>query len=246
MFRRNTNERADAIPCTLAEMERVSSGVGKKTKGFNTPFAGIDKKVALPEKPRSKANANANVSANVNANENDLFATEMSGVAPLVPDPRGRLGAPEPSATPRSSRRAQDDAEAYAQLADLVDGAGAFDIADTDEHMEGLAPGIDRRLLQKLKRGEYALQGHLDLHGMTAEEARGEVERFVDAARNAGKRCILVIHGRGHHSKEGVAVLKERLKVWLSRGRIAKSVLAFATARPADGGAGAVYILLRK
>jgi DNA-nicking Smr family endonuclease len=217
----------------------------KKNKGFNSPFADIDKKVALPApKPKAKANVNANV--NANANEERLFADEMLGVAPLAPDPRGRLGAPDPSERPRPSRRAQDDAEAYAQLADLVEGGGAFDIEGTDEHIEGLAPGIDRRLLRQLKKGDYALQGHLDLHGFTSEDARVEVERFVDAARAEGKRCVLIIHGRGHHSKEGVAVLKERLKVWLTRGRIARSVLAFATALPADGGAGAVYVLLRR
>jgi DNA-nicking Smr family endonuclease len=142
--------------------------------------------------------------------------------------------------------RAGDDAEAYAQLADLVDGAGPFDIADTDEYIEGLAPGIDKRLLRKLRKGDYALQGHLDLHGHTSDEARAEVERFIAAALAAGKRCVLIVHGRGLNSKEGIPVLKERLKVWLTRGRIARSVLAFATARPADGGAGAVYVLLRR
>src|SRR6185295_13721766 len=105
---------------------------------------------------------------------------------------------------------------------------------------------IDRRLLKKLRKGDYAVQAHLDLHGMTAEEARGEVERFIDRSRNSGQRCLLIIHGRGQHSKEGIPVLKERMKVWLTRGRIGHGVLAFATARPSDGGAGALYVLLRK
>ena len=220
--------------------------MGKKNKGFNNPFAGLDKKVKIdppkkPAPPPAKALAPARPST-----DEDLFADEMHGVQPLAPDPRGRLNAPAPSPRPRASRRAEDDAEAYAALADLVDGVGPFDIADTDEYIEGLAPGIDRRLLRQLKRGDYSIQGHLDLHGMTSEEARGEVERFVDAARNAGKRCVLLVHGRGLHSKDSIPVLKERLKVWLTRGRIGQSVLAFATARPADGGAGAVYVLIRK
>lgn len=219
--------------------------MSKKKKGFNSPFADLDKKVVIPP-PAAKKPAAPPARDKPAPDDDSLFADEMHGVAPLAPDPRGRLGAPPPASTPRPSRRAQDDAEAYAQLADLVEGAGAFDIADTDEYFEGIAPGIDRRLLRQLKHGDYALQGHLDLHGLTAEEARGEVERFIDKARNEGKRCVLIIHGRGHHSKEGIAVLRDRLKVWLTRGRIAKSVLAFATARPADGGAGAVYVLLRK
>jgi DNA-nicking Smr family endonuclease len=173
------------------------------------------------------------------------FEEEMAGVARLSPDPRGRLGAPEPTTAPRRVRQS-DDAEAYAQLADLVEGVGPFDIADSDEYIEGLAPGIDKRLLRKLRKGDYALQGHLDLHGMTSEEARDEVERFVDSALGDGKRCLLIIHGRGLNSKDNIPVLKERLKVWLTRGRIGRRVLAFATARPTDGGAGAVYVLLRR
>jgi DNA-nicking Smr family endonuclease len=178
--------------------------------------------------------------------EAQLFADEMAGVEPLAPDPRGRLGAPPPSARPSGGRRVAEEAEAYAQLADLVDGVGPFDIADTDEYMEGLAPGIDRRLLKKLRRGDYALQAHLDLHGLVTDEAHLAVERFLASARAAGQRCVLIVHGRGHNSKEGIPVLKERLKVWLTRGRLSRVVLAFATARPADGGAGALYVLLRR
>lgn len=219
--------------------------MGKKPKGFHTPFADLKAKVVLPAPPKAQPKPASPVEPKP-ASDEDLFADEMLGVAPLPPDPRGRLGALPPSERPRPSRRATDEAEAYALLADLVDGTGQFDIADTGEYVEGLAEGIDRRLLRQLKRGDYAIQAHLDLHGLTAEEARPEVERFVDGARAAGKRCVLVIHGRGHGSKDGIPVLKERMKVWLQRGRLSKAVLAFCTARPADGGAGAVYLLLRK
>ncbi len=178
--------------------------------------------------------------------ESRLFADEMIGVAPLEPDPRGRLNAPPPSVKPPADRRAREDAEAYAALADLVGGGGTFDVADSDEYIEGIAEGVDRRLLRKLRKGDFAVQAHVDLHGLTSDEARGEVERFIDSARSSGNRCVLIIHGRGLHSKEGAPIIKERLKVWLSRGRIGKLVLAFTTARPSDGGAGALYVLLRR
>jgi len=181
--------------------------------------------------------------------EEQVFADEMRGVAPLDPDPRGRvLGGAAPSSTVGAARprRVDDESEAYAALADLVEGHGAFDISATDEYIEGLGPGIDKRLLKKLRAGDYAVQAHLDLHGLTSEEARVEVEKFLIAARKDGRRTVLIIHGRGHGSKEGIPVLKERLKVWLTRGRIGQGVLAFCTARPTDGGAGAVYVLLRK
>ena len=180
------------------------------------------------------------------ADDASLFLDEMAGVAPLVPDARGRVGAPEPSGRPAPSRHAADEAEAYASLADLIEGTGPFDIADTDEFVEGIAPGLDRRLLKRLRKGDFALQGHLDLHGMTQEEARAAVETFVARSRASGKRCVLIIHGRGLNSKDQIPVLKERVKAWLERGRISRSVLAFSTARPCDGGAGAVYVLLRR
>jgi DNA-nicking Smr family endonuclease len=209
---------------------------------INRPFADLKKKwIPAPAPAPIPPPAPAPVE-----DDDQLFADEMSGVAPLAPDPRGRLGAPAPAARPPTARRRHEEAEAYAQLADLVDGNGPFDIADTDEYVEGLAPGIDKRLLKKLRRGDYALQGHVDLHGLSSDEAHAAVDRFLAGARAAGKRCVLIVHGRGLNSKEGIPVLKERLKVWLTRGRIARSVLAFATARPPDGGAGALYVLLRK
>jgi DNA-nicking Smr family endonuclease len=234
--------------------------VGKKSKGFNTPFEELEAlkvRLAAEEKARAvekrkaaaapaPAASRASAQAKPHVRDEDVFAEEMRGVAQLQPDPRGRVvgGAAPPPAAPR--RRLDDESEAYAELADLVEGAGVFDITATDEYVEGIGPGIDKRLLRKLRAGDYAVQAHLDLHGFTSEEARPEVEKFLDGARKDGRRCVLVIHGRGHNSKEGIAVLKERLKVWLTRGRISKGVLAFCTARPADGGAGAVYVLLRK
>jgi DNA-nicking Smr family endonuclease len=72
------------------------------------------------------------------------------------------------------------------------------------------------------------------------------VDRFLREARNQGKRCVLVVHGRGIHSRDQVPILKDALRSWLATNRFGRHVLAFATARPADGGAGAVYVLLRR
>ncbi len=215
----------------------------------NNPFAALKGKVSVPVaaavtrmvKPPAPV-----APPSPPPNEQDLFNDEMAGVAKLGDDPRGRLGAPEPSAAIRPRQRLSEEAEAYAMLADLVDGTGPFDISDSDEFIEGLGPGVDRRLLRKLRRGDYSVQAHIDLHGLTSDEAHGEVQTFVAAAQRDSKRCVLIVHGRGMHSKEGIPVLKERLKIWLTRGRVGRSVLAFATARPTDGGAGAVYVLLRR
>ena len=89
-------------------------------------------------------------------------------------------------------------------------------------------------------------QAHVDLHGMIADEAQPAVERFLIDAVQKGLRCVLIVHGKGLNSKDHTPVLKEKLKSWLARGRAATLVLAFTTARPHDGGAGALYVLLRR
>lgn len=176
--------------------------------------------------------------------DEELFRQEMNGISPLATAGSGRE---RPIEQERQVLvRQSDEAEAYAQLSDLVAGGGTFDISDSDEYIEGLASGLDRRLMARLRRGDYAVQGHVDLHGLTREEARVKVDEFMHDSRIHGCRCILIIHGRGLNSKDQIPVLKEALRVWLTRGRIARHVLAFATARPTDGGAGAVYVLLRR
>jgi DNA-nicking Smr family endonuclease len=175
--------------------------------------------------------------------DEDLFRREVAGITPLSEAERA---APAPRARPGVRKATDEEAEAIAALADLVAGRAAFDIADTGEYTEGIAQGIDRQLLRRLRRGEYSIQAHVDLHGMTQDQAKTQVAAFVESSRRDGKRCVLVVHGRGLRSKDHVPVIKERLKVWLSRGAIGRRVLAFCTARPSDGGAGAMYVLLRR
>ena len=138
------------------------------------------------------------------------------------------------------------DLDAIDELRALVRGDAPFDLSDGDEYVEGRVAGLDHQIVKKLRRGEFAVQGHVDLHGMTREEAKREVDAFLRSARNAGKRCVVVVHGRGLHSKDHLPVLKDALRTWLSTARFARHVLAFATAQPADGGAGAIYVLLRR
>lgn len=231
--------------------EAASRGKKARAGGFNAPFAAAGERLAelsagmqRPAPPAPAAPATA--PGRGQPSDEALWADQLLGVVPIEHDPRGRVRAPEPSSRPPVSRRAADDAEAYAQLADLVDGQGPFSISDTDEYLEFLAPGIDRRLLRKLRSGEYALQGHVDLHGMNREQARLAVEQFLEKSRQLGRRCVLIVHGRGLNSKDQIPVLKDKVKGWLERGRIGRGVLAFATARPCDGGAGALYVLLRR
>ena len=174
--------------------------------------------------------------------ERALFLSEMAGVTPLPKDPRGHVDKPRP----QRGASAYPEPDALDELRDLVEGRGAFSIQSTDEYMEGVAPGVDHRLAQRLHRGDFAVQAQCDLHGHTVDEAKVVIQRFVTQAYTAGQRCVRVIHGRGRNSRDNRPVLKEQVQVWLSHGRLSRLVLAFATAPAADGGAGAVYVLLRR
>jgi DNA-nicking Smr family endonuclease len=193
-----------------------------------------------PAGPGKKKPAGADAMAGTVPDEARLFYEAVADVRPL----QDRGEAPLPRAV--VPQIVSEEAEALAQLSELVSGEGHFDISDSDEAIAAAAPGVNRELMAKLRRGEFPVEGHLDLHGMTQKEARDAVERFLVESHRAGKRCVLMVHGRGLHSQDQIPVLKEAVASWLQRGRIAQSVLAFATARPHHGGAGAVYVLLRR
>lgn len=103
--------------------------------------------------------------------------------------------------------------------------------------------GIDRANAERLKRGKHAIEGRLDLHGMTQDEAHRALGVFISGARAGGKRCVLVITGRG---RVGGGVLKSSVPRWLDEPALRSYVLAIATAQPRDGGAGALYVMLRR
>jgi len=197
--------------------------------------------VTTPAAPPSARPAPAAEGAN---DETDLFRREMADVRPLGGDAGARVP-PGPASAARRVRT-DPDAEALAELSDLVTGAGDFDLADSVEFVEGAVAGLDRRLVRRLRAGEFAYQSHVDLHGLTAKEARDAVGRFLTRAHQRGHRCVLIIHGRGLNSKDQIPVLKHRVTTWLTRGAWARLVLAFTSARACDGGAGALYVLLRR
>lgn len=171
-----------------------------------------------------------------------MLARAMAGVQRLAGG--ARVDPPAPAAEPRAM--ISEEAEAMAALADLVSGETHFDVTDTREYMEGAVVGLDARVVRKLRAGDFTRQAHIDLHGLRTDEAHPVVDRFLIESVRKGLRCVLIVHGKGLNSKDQTPVLKERLKVWLASGRAAGLVLAFTTARPQDGGAGALYVLLRR
>jgi DNA-nicking Smr family endonuclease len=215
---------------------------GSAESPLNSPFADLGKQWRLRPPPPPPPPPPAPPPAAKKDDGPDLFERAMEGVRPLPR--RARVDGPMPASKPRP--RVSEEAEALAELSDLVHGNAHFDVADTREYVEGAIVGLDPRVLRRLRRGDFAWQAHVDLHGMTAERARTAVLAFLQASVRAGFRCVLIVHGRGLNSKDHVPVLKERMKSWLARGAAARIVLAFTTARPCDGGAGALYVLLRR
>jgi DNA-nicking Smr family endonuclease len=212
---------------------------------LNTPFRDL-KKLVRPVAPVVPAKAAVATPPPVETpiDETELFRSAVAGAVPIPPDERNTVIATLPTAWPAPA--GSEEAEALATLSDVVSGAGAFDISDGDEYLEGRVAGLDPRVVERLRRGEFAPQAHLDLHGLTAEGAQAAVRKFILRALRAGHRCVLLIHGRGRNSPDQRPVLKEGLRQWLTRGELARVVLAFSTARPCDGGAGAMYVLLRR
>ena len=118
----------------------------------------------------------------------------------------------------------------------------------------GTAPGLDRRTAQRLKRGRLDVEARLDLHGHTQAEAHPALDAFLAAAQGAGKRCVLIVTGkggvRGVDTETGLerptGVLKDMVPRWLNQPPNRARILSFTHARPADGGTGALYVLLKK
>ena len=215
----------------------------KKDKPFHNPFGKL--KLAKPEAPAKKpAPPPPPRPRDAPLTDDEAWVMATDGAAPLL----DRCAAVRPATQPIAHAQAPLDPElaAYDELRALVEGELPFDVSDTDEYIEGSTRGLDSRVLRRLRRGDFSVQDHLDLHGLLKDDAKAALEKFLSEARVAGRRCVLVVHGRGLHSKDNVPVLKESLKRWMAAGRISREVLAFATARPCDGGAGAVYVLLRR
>lgn len=215
------------------------------SSSFNAPFRNLKKTFKLPEKPSpvTKPQAAPRPTPKEDVSEEDLFWREMQDVTRIKQDGRVRVSNPPPMVLRRAEA---EENEALAELYDLVAGRTGFDVTDTEEYVEGCVIGLDATLVRKLRQGDFSRQAALDLHGMKAEEAQAEVEKFLNTAVQKGLRCVLIVHGRGRNSPGQVPILKDRLKLWLTRGKLARSVLAFSSSRPYDGGPGAIYVLLRR
>lgn len=173
--------------------------------------------------------------------DDDLFASEMSGVTPLKREPRERLVKTEVvDVNQRRQAAIQSGARSDNHLSD--DGVPPLDAWYV---LEFKRPGIQNGVYRKLRLGHYDIEARLDLHRFTVAEARTEIWSFFKEARRLGLRTLLITHGKGFGNKEksGSGVLKGYVNRWL---RDVEDVQAFHSAQPQHGGTGSVYVLLRK
>ena len=173
-----------------------------------------------------------------------LFAQAMQGVEALA-DGKGRVLplVKQPGLGPIQT--IDEELEVMAHLAELVASETPLCLSWQRGFVRGAVQGVDPALLAMLEAGRFPVQDYLDLHGLALEEALGKVEDFLRASRAHGLRHVLIVHGKGRGSRGGESVLKETLSRCLCHKRFARLVLAFCSAKPQDGGTGAMYVLLK-
>jgi DNA-nicking Smr family endonuclease len=170
--------------------------------------------------------------------ERELFTRHVGPVRPLRAVHRAPITRPRPEPIPQ--QRLRDEAAALAES--ISDELDVETLLETDEALSFRRRGIGPEVVRKLRRGVWAIQAHCDLHGLRRDEARERLAAFLRDAAAAGARCVRVVHGKGNGSPGRVPVLKTKVRAWLVQRQ---EVIAFAQARAADGGHGAMVVLLR-
>ncbi|MDO5538353.1 MAG: Smr/MutS family protein [Desulfovibrionaceae bacterium] len=165
------------------------------------------------------------------------FAKAMRDVQPLRANGREVVPAVETRPAPSAEGNA---------LQDFLDGKLEFALSCTDEYIEGHVVGLDLLTVGRLRQGGFSPEASVDLHGMNIQQAFETLRVFVKASYLRGMRCLIIVPGRGKNSPDGIGVLREKVRLWLTQDPFKRVVLAFCTARPHDGGPGSLYVLLRK
>ncbi len=173
----------------------------------------------------------------ISAEDEALFRASVEGVTPLRQD---RIPHHNPPPPPRPLQREADEAQVLADMfSDSLDPADL----ETGEELLFARNGLQHNVLRKLRRGQFSVSAELDLHGLRVEEARQALSQFLLHCRHTHKQCVRIIHGKGNGSRRQQPVLKGKVNHWL---RQREEVLAFCSARPIDGGTGAIYLLLKR
>lgn len=169
--------------------------------------------------------------------EHDLFLKAIGHVKPLTSMAPTVLKRPPPLPLPLQQVK-DDEAVLHESLSDEMD---VERLLETDADLSFRRPGIGMDVVRKLRRGVWRIQGELDLHNLRSDEARVALSAYIRAAMVQGWRCIRVIHGKGNGSLGKAPVLKNKVQRWLVQKN---EVQAFVQAKAADGGTGALVVLI--
>ncbi|MCH9696962.1 MAG: Smr/MutS family protein [Gammaproteobacteria bacterium] len=176
--------------------------------------------------------------------DSDLFRQTVGKVEPVNHEPRHT---PESKPIPRILKKRDYECDQILELSDQFTDFSIFpdqnpDELDSTASRMFIRPGVQNRTMKQLRRGKIPLQNSLDLHGLTAVQARQKLNAFIANSIASKHRAVMVIHGKGTRSSHGKPVLKNRVNVWL---REHDSVLGFCSAAAHHGGSGALYVLLK-
>lgn len=169
--------------------------------------------------------------------DSELFRRAVADARPLA------RPAPEPARRRIPARARFTRADEQSVLGEILASPSDAIEGDDAESLAFYRDGLGGRNFRKLRRGRYSIGDEIDLHGMTVAEARVALQRFLEQALARRLTCVRVVHGKGRGSGHGGPILKRKVDVWLRQW---DQVLAFCSARPADGGTGAVYVLLKR
>ena len=169
--------------------------------------------------------------------ERNLFTRAVGKVAPIANQERVWSPPQRPSTRPLQ-QDLDDEAVMHESMSDEFD---ISTLLDADDQLSFRRPGIGTDITRKLRKGEWSIQGQIDLHGLRSDEARNAMGQFIRDAKRMGWRCVRVVHGKGLGSPGKEPVLKSKVQRWLVQKN---EVLAFVQAKPSDGGGGALLVLM--
>jgi DNA-nicking Smr family endonuclease len=228
---------ARPVAPTPAAAPEPAAEAGKADSGFSG-LGGLRDALKAQTRQRERERAATQAARVEAAADSDLFRREIGSVAPLKQPPRAQPRREAPVPLPLQTRL-DEQAVLHEAISDEYDPEAYL---DTDDSLYFHRPGISDEVVKKLRRGTWIVQAQLDLHGMRREEAREALQTFIREAGKRGLRCVRVIHGKGLGSVGKEPVLKGKVRAWLVQK---EEVIAFCQARPHDGGAGAVLVLLQ-
>ena len=166
-----------------------------------------------------------------------LFREQASGARKLEHD---KVNHPNTPVKPIPVQRIADEKQV---LDDMFSDESDTAEVETGDELFFYREGLQQKLLKQLRRGQLSVTAELDLHGYIVADARIALTEFLKDCRRHGDRCVRIVHGKGHGSRQKLPVLKNKVNSWLQQR---DEILAFCSARPADGGTGAVYVLLKR